>query len=165
MYSQAPLKHRKLLITFVIIGPRVDRGASINQGVSTPQPVFFLLSKTIKMSGDQGEVEGKRCRSEGEARLVPEINCSYNSSTYRNFSFSKILYPNLEQGRNRGWWWGAGVELQGPIGRIIPRLSTGVSSLCVYPNPLTIVFASSLDLTCKHLPGCVVVTVRRTALH
>lgn len=48
---------------------------------------------------------------------------------------------------------GRGVELQGPIGRIIPRLSTGVSSLCVYPNPLTIVFASSLDLTCKHLPG------------
>lgn len=165
MYSQAPLKHRKLLITFVIIGPRVDRGASINQGVSTPQPVFFLLSKTIKMAGDQGEVEGKRRRSEGEARLVPEINCSYNSSTYRNFSFSKILYPNLEQGRNRGWCGGGGVELQGPIGRIIPRLSTGVSSLCVYPNPLTIVFASSLDLTCKHLPGCVVVTVRRTALH
>lgn len=106
MYSQAPLKHRKLLITFVIIGPRVDRGASINQGVSTPQPVFFLLSKTIKMAGDQGEVEGKRRRSEGEARLVPEINCSYNSSTYRNFSFSKILYPNLEQGRNRGWCGG-----------------------------------------------------------
>lgn len=95
MYSQAPLKHRKLLITFVIIGPRVDRGASINQGVSAPQPVFFLPSKTIKMAGDHGEVEGKRCRrSEGETRLVPEINCSYNSRTYRNFSFSKILYPN-----------------------------------------------------------------------
>lgn len=73
MYSQAPLKHRKLLITFVIIGPRVDRGASINQGVSPPQPVFFLPSKTIKMAGDQDEVEGKRCGSEGEARLVPEI--------------------------------------------------------------------------------------------
>lgn len=103
MYSQAPLKHRKLLITFVIIGPWVDRGASINQGVSASQPVFFLPSKTIKMAGDHDEVEGKS-RSEGEARLVPEINCSYNSRTYRNFSFSKILYPNSRnRGGNRGW--------------------------------------------------------------
>jgi len=65
VYSQAPLKHRKLLITFVIIGPRVDRGASINQGVSLPQSVFFLPSKTIKMAGNQ-EIQEKRCRSENE---------------------------------------------------------------------------------------------------
>lgn len=107
MYSQAPLKHRKLLITFVIIGPRVDRGASINQGVSASQPVFFLPSKTIKMAGDHDEVEGKS-RSEGKG-LVPEINCSYNSYTYRNFSFSKILYPNSRNRGGEGEWrieWG-----------------------------------------------------------
>lgn len=123
MYSQAPLKHRKLLITFVIIGPRVDRGASINQSVSPPQPVFFLPSKTIKMAGDQDEVEGKRCRSEGETRLVPEINCSYNSRSYRNFSFSKILYLNSEQEQRRGWE----DRIARTDRRIIPRLSTGVS--------------------------------------
>lgn len=59
-----------------------------------------------------------------------------------------------------------GIELRGPIGRIIPRLSTGAfHPLRLSESPLAIVFASSLDLTCKHLPGCVVVTVRRTALH
>lgn len=48
MYSQAPLKHRKLLITFVIIGPRVDRGASINQGVSPRGRCFSSPRKRLK---------------------------------------------------------------------------------------------------------------------
>jgi len=62
VYSQAPLKHRKLLITFVIIELRVDRGASINQGVSPGGRCFSIPSETIKTAASErgsGEGEGR----------------------------------------------------------------------------------------------------------
>lgn len=104
---------------------------------------------------------------------MPEINCSYNSCTYRNFSFSKILYPN--PGRKEGAWTGARGE-DGTAETDTAGNSAIVSAFRpVHTSPLTTaiadtttttaVLASSLDLSCKHLPGCVVVTARRAALH
>lgn len=63
----------------------------------------------------------------------------------------------------RGWR----MELRGPIKRVIPRLSADVPPPLAFlrANPFAANLASSLDLSCKHLPGCVVVTAHRAALH
>jgi len=87
VYSQAPLKHRKLLITFVIIELRANRGASINQSVSPGGRCFSIPSETIKTAAGEGDSrEGeermekwqrKRERErERDALSVPEINRS-----------------------------------------------------------------------------------------
>lgn len=116
MYSQAPLKHRKLLITFVIIGPRVDRGASINQDVSPRAlPVFFHPSKTIKTPAMRAEAgKGAEKRKGASARSVPEINCSYNSPYLSEFRKYYIGHPRDRKSEERNQHRERGA---GPIGR------------------------------------------------
>lgn len=101
---------------------------------------------------------------------MPEINCARIISVLNGeyLVFENIISQAMDREEKQAGDGDAGMPLRGPIERVVSRLSTPSLTLLRpfehHPTQPT-VLAFSLDLTCKHLPGYVVVTARTTALH